>query len=325
MNTRSLFYVLAMGLLFSVACKNSETKEEIVASEVDTVNNVDDEPFFKLSLAQWSLHLRYQAEEGNPLEFAKDAKELGIDAVEYVSDLYKDEIVEIGFKAVIDTLKMKSVQHGVTNVLIMVDEEGDLADPDETKRNEAVEAHKKWVDAATELGCHAIRVNTFGSNDPDVWIETVQDGLRKLSEYAATKNINILVENHGWMSSKAHLVMKAIKGVNMKNCGTLPDFGNWCVKRKPGENWGECLEEYPDYYEGIQTLMPAAMAVSAKSYDFAENGNETKIDYNKMMKIVKDAGYKGYIGVEYEGNRLSEEDGIIATRDLILKAAKTLN
>ena len=207
----------------------------------------------------------------------------------------------------------------------MVDGEGDLADPDAAKRTTAVENHKKWVDAAVILGGHAIRVNTFGTNDPEIWIGTVQDGLKKLSEYAATKNINVLVENHGWLSSNAPLVMQAINGVNMPNCGTLPDFGNWCVKRANGERWGTCLEEYPDYYEGIRLMMPAAKAVSAKAYDFAADGSQPKIDYMKMLQIVKDAGYDGYIGIEYEGSNLSEKDGIIATRNLLLKADAQTN
>ena len=207
----------------------------------------------------------------------------------------------------------------------MVDGEGDLADPDESKRNAAVDNHKKWVDAAAELGCHSIRVNTFGTNDPAEWKVTVADGLKKLSAYAASKNINVLVENHGWLSSDAPLVMEVINELALPNCGTLPDFGNWCVKRKDGAQWGECEEEYPDKYDGIERLMPAAKAVSAKSYDFDEAGNETKIDYVKMLQIVKDAGYTGYIGVEYEGSNLSEKDGIAATRDLLIAAAKKVN
>ena len=207
----------------------------------------------------------------------------------------------------------------------MVDDEGDLADPDENKRNQAVENHKKWVDAAAKLGCHSIRVNTFGTNDPEIWKTTVVDGLKKLSEYAATKNINILCENHGWLSSNPVALMAAIKDVNMKNCGTLPDFGNWCVKRTAiNEKWGDCAEVYPDKYQGTKMMMPAAMAVSAKSYNFDENGNETTIDFVKMLQIVKDAGYTGFVGVEYEGDVLDEKAGIEATKDLLLSATTKL-
>lgn len=294
-------------------------------TETESTTIVAKQPEIKISLAQWSLHKMVEDDGANPLEFAKEAKALGFDAVEYVTQLYENEIEELGFEAVIDSLKSRGERHGVKCVLIMVDGEGDLADPDEAKRNEAVENHKKWVDAAVTLGGHAIRVNTFGTNDPEIWIEAVQDGLRKLSEYAATKNINVLAENHGWLSSNAPLVMQAINGVNMPNCGTLPDFGNWCVKRAKGERWGECIEEYPDYYEGIRLMMPAAKAVSAKAYDFDADGNQPKIDYVKMLQIVKDAGYDGYIGIEYEGSNLSEKKGIIATKKLLLKAAAQTN
>ena len=219
--------------------------------------------------------------------------------------------------------KTLSAQNGMQNVLIMVDNEGDLADPNEAVRDVAVENHKKWIDAAAKLGAHAIRVNTFGTNDPEIWKTTVVDGLKKLATYAATKNINVLCENHGWLSSDAEKLMQAIRDVNMDNCGTLPDFGNWCTKRKNvGEKWGECAELYPDKYKGTALMMPAAKAVSAKSYDFDTNGNETTIDFTRMLQIVKDAGYKGFVGVEYEGSRLDETAGTKATKDLLLKVAK---
>lgn len=275
----------------------------------------------KLSLAQWSLHKKYGAEGANPFDFAKDAKALGFDAVEYVNQLYEAQIETLGLDVVIDSLISENKTHGVKTVLIMVDHEGDLADPDLEKRNQAVEDHKKWVNIAVKMGAHAIRVNTFGTNDPDVWSETVVDGLKKLSEYAATKNINVLCENHGWLSSDAPKLMKALEEVNMENCGTLPDFGNWCVKRVDGERWGACEEEYPDYYQGIEMMMPRAKAVSAKAYNFNADGDEDKIDYYRMMQLVKDAGYTGHIGVEFEGDHMSEEEGILATKKLVIKAA----
>ena len=248
---------------------------------------------------------------------------MGFEGLEYVSQLYTKEIEKLGFDTVIDSLKTISDKEKMQNVLIMVDGEGDLADPSEEVRNKAVENHKKWIDAAAKLGCHSIRVNTFGTNDPEIWKTTVVDGLKKLSTYAATKNINVLCENHGWLSSDADKLMIAIKDVNMKNCGTLPDFGNWCTKRKDtNAKWGDCEELYPDKYKGIELMMPAAKAVSAKSYDFDEAGNETTINFVKMMQIVKDAGYTGFVGVEYEGSVLDEEAGIKATRELLIKAAQ---
>ncbi len=307
-------------------CKNSsETKNdnEPMAQDTENKSNAED-PFFKLSLAQWSLNQEIRFNEMNPFDFAKIADSLGFEGLEYVSQLYKPFYEEHGIEALVEKLAEESSKYDIDNVLIMVDNEGDLADPDEAKRNEAVELHKKWVDAAAALGCHSIRVNTFGTNDPEVWQNTVVDGLKKLSEYAATKSINVLCENHGWLSSDADKLMMALEAVNMENCGTLPDFGNWCVKRKDGEKWGECEEEYPDKYKGIELLMPMAKAVSAKSYAFDDQGNETTLDYVRILQMVKDAGYTGYIGVEYEGAR-PEVAGILATKTLLLNSAKKLN
>ena len=147
-------------------------------------------------------------------------------------------------------------------------------------------------------------------------------GLTKLLAYATPKNIDIIVENHGGLSSNTPYLMKAINAVGKSNCGTLPDFGNFCITRKEGSS--DCLEAYPNKYEGVKLMMPSAKAVSAKSYGFDEKGDEIDIDYYKMLSIVKDAGYEGYIGVEYEGDVLSEEDGIIATRNLLVKVAEQI-
>ncbi len=315
MNRLSL--LLLVGLIV-LSCKEKQQEESPETATADTLEMAYE---VKLSLAQWSLNKRYNADDGNPFNFAKDAKELGFEAIEYVNQLYNDQIEELGFEVVVDSLKAENERHGVSCVLIMVDHEGDLADPDEQVRNQAVENHKKWVDAAAALGGHSIRVNTFGTNDPAQWHDAVVDGLRKLSEYAATKNINVLCENHGWLSSDADKLVAAISEVNMENCGTLPDFGNWCIKRAEGERWGECEEEYADFYKGIELMMPKAKAVSAKSYNFDADGNETKLDYFRMIQIVKDAGYRGYIGVEYEGREIGEAEGIRATMELIEKAA----
>jgi sugar phosphate isomerase/epimerase len=271
------------------------------------------------------LHRTFNDDGVDPFKFAEIAKEMGFEGLEYVNHIYTQQIEDLGFDTVIDSLNTLSQKHGMQNVLIMVDGEGDLASPNIDERNQAVENHKKWIDAAQKLGCHSIRVNTFGTNNPKEWLPAVVDGLKKLSTYAATKNINVLCENHGWLSSDAPLLIEAIDKVNMDNCGTLPDFGNWCVKRKDGEQWGECIEEYPDKYQGIELLLTKAKAVSAKAYDFDKNGNETTLDFPRIIKLVKESGYTGYIGVEYEGDRLSEKEGILAIKNLLLKSAKSIN
>ena len=319
----NVFQIVLICLSFSLlACgKNQKNNNAPTESKIESST----EPFFKISLAQWSLHKTFNNDGVSPFEFAKEAKSMGFEALEYVSQLYTEQISELGFDAVIDSLKKESEKYGLENNLIMVDHEGDLADPDVNIRNAAVENHKKWIDAAEKLGCQAIRVNTFGTNDPKIWKETVVDGLKKLSEYAATRNINVLCENHGWLSSDPPKLMEAIKTVNMPNCGTLPDFGNWCVKRENNEDWGDCIEEYSDKYEGVKLMLSKAKGASAKSYEFDQNGNETTIDYVKMLQIVKNSGFNGIIGVEYEGNKLNEKDGIIATKNLLINASKQLN
>ena len=318
---KSVIALVICSFLLILSCKDNK---KVATNDEPIAHEIAEEPFFKLSLAQWSLHKTFNDEGVSPFKFAEMAKAHGFEGLEYVSQIYENQIEALGIDTVIDSLMVMSQLHNMSNVLIMVDGEGDLADPSEKVRDQAVENHKKWIDAAQKLGCHSIRVNTFGTNDPELWLPSVVDGLKKLSEYAATKNINVLCENHGWLSSDAAKLVEAINQVNMENCGTLPDFGNWCVKRKEGAKWGECEEVYSDKYEGIKMMLPAAKAVSAKSYDFDEEGNETTLDYPRILKLVKDAGYTGFIGVEYEGKRLSEKEGILATKALLLKAASGL-
>jgi sugar phosphate isomerase/epimerase len=320
---KKIFFPLC--LFFLVTTLFAGCKENTAKSDQAEVLTEAKEPFFKLSLAQWSLHKAIGNNELDPVDFAEKAKEMGFQGLEYVSGLYTKKIESMGMEALLDTLKAKSEAHGVENVLIMIDGEGDLASSDEKERNMAFENHKKWVDAAQFLGCHSIRVNLFGSNSEDEWISNASLGLKQLAEYGKSKGINVIVENHGGFSSNAQLLSQVMKNIDMDNCGTLPDFGNFCVKREGGENWdGKCVEAY-DNYKGVEEMMPYAKGVSAKSYDFDAEGNETTLDYPRLLKIVKDSGYTGFVGVEYEGNNVSEEKGIELTRDLLLKIRKDLS
>ncbi|WP_034043012.1 sugar phosphate isomerase/epimerase family protein [Wocania ichthyoenteri] len=308
----SLLFLLLLVLFF--ACAKNQKK--VILPEVD--NKVSGQ-FFKISLAEWSLHKTFNDDGVSPFEFAERAKSMGFEALEYVSQLYSKQIDELGFDTVIDSLKKESETYGLKNNLIMVDQEGDLAVPDSVLRNQAVENHKKWVHAAKALGCQAIRVNLPGSSDSEIWKVAAFDGLSKLASYADEQNINVIVENHGGFSSNVAMLVDVIQKVNASNCGVLPDFGNFCIKRVDSE----CVDEY-DMYKGVEEMMPLAKGVSAKSYDFDENGNETKIDFYKMLQLVKNAGYSDFIGVEYEGSRLSEVEGILATKKLLLKASNKL-
>lgn len=322
-------FVMTLLLAVSLTACN-QTKEKKVEEPVAENSAESAEPFFKISLAQWSLSKPIMEGDLDPMDFPEKASEMGFEAIEYVSAFYgerakKADNPELALQGILDTLKAKSEEFEVQNVLIMVDGEGDLASSSEEERNQAVENHKKWVDAAQFLGCHSIRVNLFGSTEPEEWKKNSIDGLTKLSEYAATKNINVLVENHGYLSSNAALLAEVFEAVENPNCGSLPDFGNFCLKREGGALWeAACIEEYPRY-QGVEELMPYAFAVSAKSYDFNEEGEETTIDYERMLQIVEDAGYTGHIGIEYEGTRLSAEEGIQATRDLLVEVGTRLN
>lgn len=269
---------------------------------------------YKISLAEWSLHKALHDPKSGltNLDFPRVAREeFGIEAIEYVNQFFKDKARD---EAYLGDLKKRCEDHDVKSVLIMVDGEGNLGDADQAKRKQAVQQHHQWVDAAKFLGCHSIRVNAASSGSYTEQIKLAADGLRQVSEYAAPHGIGVIVENHGGLSSNAAWLAVVIERVGMENCGTLPDFGNFYIKR------GDQPDLF-DRYHGVQALMPYAKAVSAKTYDFDEAGNETTIDYQKMMKIVVEAGYNGYVGIEYEGSRLSEFDGIKASKKLLERVA----
>jgi sugar phosphate isomerase/epimerase len=271
----------------------------------------------QISLAQWSLHRALKANELDNLDFAATAKkEYGISAVEYVNQFFKDKAKDEKYLA---EMKKRCDDNAVTSVLIMVDEEGDLANVDAKARNQAVENHYKWVDAAKFLGCHSIRVNCFGKGTAEEVAKAGTEGLRKLSEYGQKSNINVIVENHGGFTSNGEWLSNVIKAVGLPNCGTLPDFGNFCLRREKGDMWESPCVEWYDRYKGTAELMPYAKGVSAKTFDFDESGNCIETDYAKILKVVKDAGYTGHIGIEYEGSKLSESAGIRATKALLEK------
>jgi sugar phosphate isomerase/epimerase len=279
--------------------------------------------FFKISLAQWSLHKSLFSKKINTLEFPILARRTyGIDTVEYVNQFFQDKAND---KLFLNQLLMRAKDNGIKNNLIMIDAEGDLCDPDSKKRNQAVENHYKWVDAARFLGCKAVRVNAFGTGSKeDVQLAGI-DGLGKLGEYAEKAGILLLAENHGGYSSDAAWLAEIIKQVDNKNVGTLPDFTNFCIRREGTNHWdGKCIESY-DPYKGVEELMPFAKGVSAKTFEFDEQGNCVETDYPRMLKIIKDAGYKGYISIEYEGDSLSEEEGILKTKALLERAGLAIS
>ncbi|MFN7803774.1 MAG: sugar phosphate isomerase/epimerase family protein [Planctomycetaceae bacterium] len=272
----------------------------------------EDKPLFEISLAEWSLHKTLFGGKLDNLDFAKTAKEqFGIHAVEFVNQFFKDKAKNADYLA---ELKKRAGDLGVKLLLIMIDGEGALGDASLAKRNQAVENHFKWVEAAKALGCHSIRVNAASGGSYEDQVHRAADGLRALTEFAAPHDINVIVENHGGLSSNGEWLSSVIKKVDHKRCGTLPDFGNF--------NLGDG-KQY-DRYKGVTELMPFAKAVSAKSHDFNEAGDEIHTDYRKMMKIVLDHGYHGHVGIEYEGGKIGEAEGILATKKLLEKVRTEL-
>lgn len=302
-----------------------------IASFLPACAPAQKEELFKISLAEWSLHTLIFGDKiqtlgwekfgdmlyndydnlmkGNPmtnLDFPKFARKNGIGAVEYVNTCFFNKAKDQQY---LTELKNICDSEGVKSLLIMCDAEGALGDPDSEKRSLAVENHHKWVDAAAFLGCHSIRVNAQSSGTYDEQMKLAADGLHQLCEYGDKANINILVENHGGLSSNGQWLSGVMKMADHPRVGTLPDFGNFTINYETGETY--------DRFKGVEELMPFAKSVSAKSTEFDAEGNEKNIDYFKIMKIVLDAGFRGYVGIEYEGAGLSQPEGIIATKKLL--------
>ena len=268
-------------------------------------------PLYQISPTQYSLHRMIGGGKLDNMDFtAFTRKEFGIAAVEYWNRPFFDKAKD---KAYIGKMRKRADDVGVGATVILIDGEGNLGDPDTAKRKDSVERHKKWVEAAKKLGCHSIRVNARSKGSYQEQLKLAADGLRMLSEFAATIKMNVIVENHGGLSSNGAWLASVIAAVDHPRCGTLPDFGNFIL------DW-TTRKEY-DRYKGVEELMPYAKAVSAKSHDFGADGNETHTDYERMMGIVLDAGYRGWVGIEYEGNAMGEFEGIIRTRDLLNRIA----
>ena len=302
--SRRHFLVASAGLIGS-ASLGIATLDAVAAPAFD----------FEISLAQWSLHKALFAGEIKALDFPVVArKTYDIGAVEYVNQFFMDKAKDQTF---LRQLKQRAEDNGVVNSLIMIDGEPEMASADKQIRAAAIEGHKKWIEAARYLDCTAIRINLHGEGTEAEWKKHSTETLRALCELSDDFNINILVENHGGFSSDAKLLTDVMRAVDHSRCGTMPDFGNFCVRRRDGDMWeSPCVEQY-DIYKGVAELMPYAGAVSAKSFDFDEQGNESSIDFRAMLKLVKAANYQGYVGIEYEGNKLSEEAGIRATKKLL--------
>lgn len=277
----------------------------------------------KISLAEWSLHRSLMSGKLDHLDFpAKAMNDFGIDAVEYVNGFFGGGKMTFQEAArnqpYLNELLKRSKDAGVFNHLIMIDEEGPLAFPNDDARLKTVDNHKKWIEAAKFLECSTVRVNLHGDGNADAKKTASIDSLARLGEFAKTMNINVVVENHGSDSSKGEWIADVMKQVNRDNVGTLPDFGNFCISHPWGTTQDGCEKEY-DRYRGVEEMLPFAKGVSAKSYDFDSKGDQPSMDYKRLMNIVKRSSFQGYIGIEFEGNKGDEDEGIRKTKALIEK------
>lgn len=309
---------LGLGLLGTVGylgcgTSTSAAEEEVTAEAPATTSETP--LWFDISLAQWSLNKAFFSGDLDNLDFAKVAREeFDLGGIEYVNQFFKDKATDMDY---LKQMKQRAMDQDVKSLLLMIDREGNLGDTDSKARMKAVENHHKWVDAAKFLGCHSIRVNAAGKGTAEEVAKAATEGLAKLSEYGKQAGLNVIVENHGSYSSDGKWLSEVIAATGMDNCGTLPDFGNFCIERGDGG----CKNMY-DRYQGIKELMPYAKAVSAKSHSFGPDGREKDSDYTRILKIVKDAGYRGWIGIEYEGNELPPMEGIRKTKALLEMAGR---
>ena len=296
MSTRRLFLGGAAALCF--------------APLVGRARAMQDTPAFSISLAQWSLHRAHRDGRIATRDFPAKAKALGFGAVEYVNSFFLDRVADGPWLA---ELRRRCEDLDVQNLLIMCDGLGALGDPDEAARTQAIERHLPWLDAAKTLGCHSIRVNAQSEGTRDEQTQRAADGLRRLVAHGAERGLNVIVENHGGLSSDGSWLAGVMAAVDHPRIGTLPDFGNFHL----GEG------QWYDRYQGVKELMPFAKAVSAKSHSFDDQGNETGTDFGRMLGIVLDSGYRGWIGVEYEGPDPDEERGILLTKTLLERLRET--
>ena len=312
---------LGLGLLGTglLACNDgAPAKDDKALAKDEPATAAVADLWFDISLAQWSLNKQFFGGELDNLDFARVARQdFGLGGIEYVNQFFKDKATDTDY---LKQMKQRADDQDVQSLLIMIDREGSLGATDKNERMTAVENHHKWVDAAKFLGCHSIRVNAAGEGSREEVAKAAAEGLRALGEYGAQQDINVIVENHGGYSSDGKWLAGVIKAADLPNVGTLPDFGNFCITRDK-DNWRTCLDEY-DRYQGVADLMPYAKAVSAKANFFDEKGYERESDYLRILKTVKDHGYDGWIGVEYEGDELPAMEGIQKTIDLLRMAGQ---
>jgi sugar phosphate isomerase/epimerase len=305
MSLKVLMGFLSVMIILCSCQENKSTKSKNEIIETDK---------YKYSLGQWSFHKELFAGDMTTEDFIITASELGFDGLDYVNQFFRDKAADDSF---LQRLKFLADSVEIENVMILVDIDEDLGDSDKMKRNKAIEQHKSWLSAAYKLGCSSIRVNARGNGPPERIQKHCTESIRELAVFASEYKMDILIENHGGISNNGAWLASLISDINKENVQALADFDNWCVERENGKLWGApCTKEY-DRYQGMQELLPLSKGISAKSFEFDELGNEINIDFKKMAELIKESGYSGYIGVEFEGEKLSPKHGIEKTMELI--------
>ena len=316
--SNSIFIFILLTLCFTIfSCQNptDSKKERVEATEESKPLDI------QFSLAQWSYNRDLFAGEMNNFDFIRKAKEHGFDGVEYVNQFFMDKADN---KPFLDSLKRISKKHQIQNVMIMIDREGDLGDPDEEKRKEAIANHKKWIDAAAYIDCINIRINAHGEGPEDKVLASCVESIEELANYGQEKAVHILIENHGGYSNDAEWLVNLYKEIDHTNISLLADFDNWCIEREDGKLWGSpCIKEY-DRQKGMKEILPYSNGISIKSFEFDKNGFETKMDYPALFKIMKESGYDSYFAIEYEGHNLDSDVGIKKTKALAEKMIKEI-
>jgi hydroxypyruvate isomerase len=231
-----------------------------------------------ISLAQWALVDEVRAGKWKTTEFAKIAREdFGLNGIEYVNTLF-----EVPTEDYLKTLKKNAEDHNVTSVLIMVDSEGDGCMPTAEGRRQFEINHRKWIDAARYLGCSAIRTNCRGPEgvDKNEALKWAVESYNMLLEYAASAQINVVIENHGGVSNDADFMVALMKQVDSPYFGTYPD-------------WREPSKEF-DNYTYLEKTLPYAGGMSYRN-------QPTEELTAKMIRLTKSSGYRGWYGIESSG------------------------
>jgi L-ribulose-5-phosphate 3-epimerase len=257
---------------------------------------------FEISLAAWSVHRMFGDGPLKQIDMPELCrKQFDIGGLELVNSFFPSP----QYSYCKDLLR-RAADNGVKILLIMCDGEGDMAHADKAQRQQAVRNHRKWLDVAAILGCHSIRCNAGDAKpgDKDA-ISRCAESFAALVELARPDRLNMLIENHGGMSSDPDSLLAVIQKVNDPLMGLLPDFGNF--------------PPTVDRYDAVRRMMPYAKAVSAKCHEFDETGNEKHTDFTRMIPIVLESGYSRYIGIEYEGPDPDEIAGVKACQRLLAR------